>query len=392
MRIAFTLIGGKKWTGGYNYLRNLLTALSKSQMNRVTSVLFVGQDVPEAEVIDFFSIPNVKVVRTPILNFSRKHELLIRSLVFGRDVYLAELFRKHCIDVVFEAAQYFGWRLDVPAIAWMPDFQHRIFPELFSKFMWWKREFGFQAQVLSGRTIMLSSNDARNDCERYYPSTKGRTSTVHFAVDVSSPIFYEEARGLADSYGLPEHFFFLPNQFWKHKNHKLVLDALSILKQRGKKIVVVCSGAQEDPRDPSYFPDFLRKIEENRLSDNILLLGLVPYSHLIMLMRASSALLNPSLFEGWSTTVEEARAIGTPMVLSDLSVHREQMGHSAIYFDRRSADSLANALEGFVPMDREARSQYVADAKKNARERFVSFARDFTILAEQCQSRGRDES
>ena len=41
-------------------------------------------------------------------------------------------------------------------------------------------------------------------------------------------------------------------------------------------------------------------------------------------MCASVALLNPSHFEGWSTTVEEARALGVPMLLSDLDVHLEQ--------------------------------------------------------------------
>ena len=41
-------------------------------------------------------------------------------------------------------------------------------------------------------------------------------------------------------------------------------------------------------------------------------------------MRQSVAVLQPSLFEGWSTTVEEAKSIGKTILLSDIPVHREQ--------------------------------------------------------------------
>ena len=34
-------------------------------------------------------------------------------------------FRAKNIDLVFENARFFGWRLPFPAIAWFPDFQHR---------------------------------------------------------------------------------------------------------------------------------------------------------------------------------------------------------------------------------------------------------------------------
>ena len=61
-------------------------------------------------------------------------------------------------------------------------------------------------------------------------------------------------------------------------------------------------------------------------------------------MVGSVAVLNPSLFEGWSTTVEEARALQVPMVLSDLPVHQEQADGIARFFDRTSASSLADAL------------------------------------------------
>ena len=62
-------------------------------------------------------------------------------------------------------------------------------------------------------------------------------------------------------------------------------------------------------------------------------------------MRGAVAIVNPSLSEGWSTNVEEARALGVPMVLSDIAVHREQAGDRAVFFDADSAIAAAGAME-----------------------------------------------
>ena len=120
---------------------------------------------------------------------------------------------------------------------------------------------------------MLSSDDARNDCERFYPSTCGRTHVVRFAVPFSSAIDATSARVVADGYGLPETFFFLPNQFWKHKNHECVIRALQSLKARGREVVVAVSGKQSDPRDPEHFPKLQRLIESSGLRAKLPVVG-----------------------------------------------------------------------------------------------------------------------
>lgn len=382
-RVAFTLIGGNNWTGGYNYLFNLLSALTKYQADRITPVLFVGEQCGK-EMDSLLAIHGVEVVITLFLNEKRRKTSLLQALGWGRDSGMQKLFKQHRIDLVFESAQFWGWRLGIPAIAWIPDFQHKVLPHLFSRGAWWKREIGFRIQVASGRTIMLSSEDARQDCEHYYPSTRGRTRTVHFAVPPGQDFSFEHARTIADSYGLPEQFLFLPNQFWRHKNHLLVLEALAILKQRGKSIVVAASGKQADPRDPGYFPAVMEQLEQHGLQQEFRLLGLIPYAHIGMLMRASAAMLNPSLFEGWSTTVEEARVLGTPMVLSDLSVHKEQMGDQAIYFARNSAPSLADVLEKFVVLDESQRQSLQEKARVVALDKVEKFSENFARLAEDC--------
>ena len=85
-------------------------------------------------------------------------------------------------------------------------------------------------------------------------------------------------------------------------------------------------------------------IEELDLGDRFRILGLIPRRDVVSLLRSCKCLINPSLFEGWSSTVEEARAFGVPMLLSDIPVHREQMGDEATYFDPEDASDLAQKL------------------------------------------------
>jgi len=384
MRIAFPLIGGKEWTGGRNYLFNLIRALVKHYPSAVTPVLFYGQDVDSEEISSFAGLAGVELVSDSSFDRRRRFYSLAQAVAFGVDRRIRGLLIKNRIDVVFETAQFFGTRLNIPTIAWIPDFQHRHLPQLFPPFARLKREFGFRAQIYAGRFIMLSSQDARQDCEYFYTATKGRTHAVHFAVPPPAAVDFAKARKIADNYDLPEYFFYLPNQFWVHKNHLLVAEALSILRKQGRKVVVAASGNNQDPRNPRYFQRLCEKIDALGVRDEFRLLGLIPYDHLGALMRSCTALLNPSLFEGWSTTVEEARSLGVPLILSDLSVHREQAGDSGNYFDPKSASSLAQALVSITPISRSERSILEATAAGQSEIRVRAFADQFLELAMCC--------
>ena len=380
IRVGFTLIGGKNWTGGYNYLLNLLQVLSTEAPDALAPVLFAGLDVPDAELAPFAAIPGCEIVRAPGFNESSRPRTLLRSLLLGRDAAIHRLLNAARLDVAFESAVFLGWRLPIPAIAWIPDLQHRFLPQLFSRGAWWRRELGFRAQIGSGRTVMCSSEDTRQACETIYPGTRGRVFAVRFRVRAALPLSQTKAREVACRHGLPDQYFFMPNQFWLHKNHQMVVQALRLLRDRGVDRCIVASGRQMDPRHPDQVPRLLAQVKAAGLEQHFIAPGLLPYSDLMPLMQASTALLNPSLFEGWSTTVEEARAAGVPMLLSDLAVHKEQAGDSATYFDRHSAVSLADAMARFQPLskaDREARSAaaYV-EAQVNVRQ----FAQDFLKL------------
>jgi glycosyltransferase involved in cell wall biosynthesis len=384
MRVAFLLIGGSNWTGGRNYLVNLLGLLAQYEASTTSPVLFVGTDVDQAELQPLRALDGVEIIFSSAFDRVRSWRSMCSALTLGSDIAITGQFKEARIDVVFESARYFGWRIGLPTLAWIPDFQHRHLKRLFGFSAYWKRELGFLAQVHSNRTVVLSSQNAQADCHKFYPSTVGRTSVVRFSVPASPTIDEVSAKRIASTYGLPERFYYLPNQFWVHKNHGVVVSALALLQAEGIRMTVAVSGQQHDPRDPLYFPALQRAIAASGVSDRFILLGLIPSEHVRALMIAADALLNPSKFEGWSTTVEEARANGVPLILSDIGVHREQAQDQAVYFNPSNSTELAVLLKHYKPLSVEERRQRRSRAATEATARVAGFAKDFVGAVRTC--------
>ena len=275
---------------------------------------------------------------------ARSSRGVVGALLLGRNAAMQSLCECSGCDVVFEAADYLGWRFSRPCLAWVPDFQDRHLPQLFSSWGRHRRSFGLRLQLLTGRTVLLSSEDAQNDCEKFYPRSKQRTAVARFAVQPALQPG-ENDPALVSVLHLPPRFFYLPNQYWLHKNHARVIDAMGLLRDRGVAAVVASSGNPKDPRHAGYFAELQSKVTAQGLDANFLFLGNVSAREVAVLMRSAIAVLNPSLCEGWSTTVEEAKSIGARLILSDLKVHREQTLSQAEFFDPRDSESIATTLE-----------------------------------------------
>ena len=346
--LGMPLIGDGQWAGGINYQRTVLQLISGPLADRVSARVIVSPEQAALAQDSFgpwLEVPPIIDARAAGAGMGRRAAM---ALLTGCDRPFAALMAEHGIDVVFENARFFGARFPVPALAWMPDFQHRHLAHLFSRRAWWKRDIGFRAQTLGRRIVLLSSESAERDCLRFYPRTKGRTAVARFAPQVDLAAVQVRAGGMHAAYGLPERFFYMPNHFWGHKNHALVAAALRHLRdQRGTLDgipPVIMSGPMKDYRDTDLFDRVMEASRADGLAPWFRHLGLIPFVDVLTLNAAADAVINPSFFEGWATSVEEAKCLGTPLILSDLPVHREQAPDAA-FFDPNNAAALARCLE-----------------------------------------------
>jgi glycosyltransferase involved in cell wall biosynthesis len=266
--------------------------------------------------------------------------------LFGFDAVLLGLVKGYRINLL----SHLGWLENdalgkwarIPVLPWMPDFQHRRLPKFFTAEECADRD-SYVARSRQCGHLLLSSQSAEADFRRFYPELEPvQTHILRFScasiVDMD-PLSREE---LGTRYPVHDPYFFLPNQFWQHKNHAVVVEAL---RQTPPEIRVICTGPMEDRRDPGYVPGLLEKVKQAGLEERFVCLGTVPYLTLVSLMHHSLAVVQPSLFEGWSTTVEESKAMRKRIILSNIDVHLEQAPERGEYFSPESPEQLASCLK-----------------------------------------------
>jgi glycosyltransferase involved in cell wall biosynthesis len=283
------------------------------------------------------------------------------------------LAQQHGINVLLPLLDLPPWRVVQRTIGWIPDFQHLHLPEFFSGSDLQKRNTTCRRLAEKATVVMLSSQSAHDDFAMFAPEYADKGRVLPFP----SLMAFEELTGdpvaTRKKFNLPEKFALVANQFWAHKNHALVVEALAKLQSKGINVPIVMTGLPSDHRDPANknFSTLLQAIATAGLNNQITILGLVPFNDLVSLMRSAALIIQPSRFEGWSTVVQDAVALGRPLLCSDIAVHREQVPRALGFFPTDRADVLAELLEAHWK-DLEPGPNYALEQQSLANERDFS--------------------
>jgi glycosyltransferase involved in cell wall biosynthesis len=255
------------------------------------------------------------------------------------------LAQHNSINVLLPLLDLPPWRIVPSTIGWIPDFQHVHLPEFFSESDLLKRNTTYRRLAEKATVVMLSSHAAHGDFAMFAPEYAGKGRVMPFPSLLAFEELAADPVTTRTRFNLPEKFALVANQFWAHKNHALVVRALASLKDL--KVPVVMTGLPSDHRDPANknFSALLQEIAAAGLNQQITILGLVPYNDLVNLMRTAALIIQPSRFEGWSTVVQDAVALGRPLLCSDIAVHREQVPRALGFFPTDRANVLAELLE-----------------------------------------------
>ena len=345
-RLGLIFINDEQWVGGTYYTINLVHALN------------VLTEVDKPEIVVFSNVEDFtklqKETQYPYLKYEpfEQGNLDILSRLINK--ITSKFFRltvfkqqyKGYLDALF-IMQRSGYLESIPIekrIYWIPDFQDKHYAEFFTQEGLAKKHERSQWIADHAINIILSSRAVKKDWEEFYPNFKGRTNVVHFAV--THPDYDSlEISELIKKFNLPEKYFFAPNQFWAHKNHMVLIKAAEILKRDGKPVTIAFSGKENDNRNPGYTEKLKAYVKENNLDDVIYFLGFLDRREQLKLMKNAIAVIQPSLFEGWSTVIEDAMAMNQTVIAGDLDVNYEQLGEMGVFFDRNEPTALANKVQ-----------------------------------------------
>lgn len=324
------------WMGGINYFRSLIAAFSLVEQSDVELILFCEKK----GVFDVAHLNNVRLVVVPQL-LSRKLSRRIVNKVLGVNYALYNALKKEGVDILSHAQV--NRRLSYRTMWWKPDFQEKHYPEFFSEKDLTLRDEAVINNAKNG-SLLFSSHDAKNDFIKFYGLLATQPMHVlNFVPELTVDNLQDDSASIAsvkDKYGISGDYFFLPNQFWKHKNHELVIRALLA---QDNPLQVVATGALNDYRGGKHI-DLIKTLLEKDKDKRFNLLGLISRHELNLLMKGAIAVINPSRFEGWSTTVEEAKYQGKRLILSDIPVHHEQNPVDAVYVQCDDVDGMISAM------------------------------------------------
>jgi glycosyltransferase involved in cell wall biosynthesis len=378
IRVGFHPIGGSDWIGGRCYLWNLLRAILLVEDRRLQPVLITRRDQGRELLL-----PGVErftcggALDSSLANVAGNYAALL-----GCNYVHQYWMRRAAVDVFSHSVAPLGGRARVPWIYMIHEVQHRRYPEFFSALGRFEREWMFRTALDHADAVIVSCRSSRQILLQAYG---GCAERVRVLPDVSSPRVpldkLPTREELRRRFGVPQKYFHLPNQFWKHKNHSLVVEALADARRREPDMVVVAAGAKEDPRHPRHYDELMSRVHKLGLRDHFRHVGLIAHHDVIALMRYSVAVINPSLFEGRSLTVGEAKSLGKRILLSDIEAHREQDPPLARFFAPDDPDALAMLLiETWRSFDPAAEESAMAEAARNLPERMRAFGHAYQDL------------
>jgi glycosyltransferase involved in cell wall biosynthesis len=162
----------------------------------------------------------------------------------------------------------------------------------------------------------------------------------------------------------PEPFFYYPASVSPHKGHAVLLAAVRLLAARGLHFQVILSGHGTD----TLAADAEKANAALFASGRVIGLGYVDATTVERNFLQASAVVLPSLYEGFGLPLAEALASGTPVICSDLPTYREQIGRlGAAEFVQivpaGDANSLARAMAARIALGEPDRQDRLAIAQ-----------------------------
>jgi glycosyltransferase involved in cell wall biosynthesis len=209
-----------------------------------------------------------------------------------------------------------------PAVVSLLDIQHVFFPEFFSRMELAYRRVVYGWSLRRARTVVAISHHVKETLVERLGLEADRVVVIHLGLD--HDLFHPDGAE-------PRRPFLLyPANPWPHKNHERLFEAFARVRSARPELRLILTGSG------------LERL--GRVPEGVDLRGRIPREDLAELYRTASALVFPSLYEGFGQPPLEAMASATPVAVSRAGSLPEVCGDAALYFEPTSVDEIAEAI------------------------------------------------
>lgn len=263
---------------------------------------------------------------------------------------LTKALRREACDLwIFPSQDRWIYQLPVPALGVVHDLMHRYeqrFPEICSPLQYRRRDYHYAQICRWAKGVLVDSRVGQAQVCESYGIDPGKAHVLPFV----APKYMRapgSPPGFDARYRLPERFIFYPAQFWEHKNHKGLIQAVHHLKDRVPDLKLVLVGSKKNGYEST-----ARLVRDLGLEDRVTMLGYVPDADMPEIYRRARAMVMPTFCGPTNIPPLEAFTVGCPVALSHAYGMPEQVGESALTFDPNSVEAIADAITRLWTDDR----------------------------------------
>lgn len=207
-----------------------------------------------------------------------------------------------------------------PSVVTLHDLQHLDLPQMFPRSELLFRRVVWHRSIRAADRVIVLSEFVRDRAVATLGLDAARIRVVPSGIDHAT---------LAPGPREREPFLLYPARRWPHKNHERLFEAFELVRRERPELRLVLTGGGDGGAG---------------LPDGVESRGRLPWPELVHLMQHASALVFPSLYEGFGLPPLEAMACGLPVCSSNAGALPETVGGAARLFDPYDPRAIADAV------------------------------------------------
>ncbi|MGI5828456.1 MAG: glycosyltransferase family 4 protein [Patescibacteria group bacterium] len=224
--------------------------------------------------------------------------------------------------------------------------------------------FTINSAVKKARKIITPSLFTKDQVASHYPETQNKIEVVYEGVDhtyISKP--KKPGSSVLKIMGLSRPFFIYTGSAYPSKNLPVLLEALKTLTDNGKSVSLVIACARD-----AFWKKLEKDVKAKALEEYVKLPGRLSDTELRSLYLEASALIVPSLMEGFGLPGLEAMSVGCPVIASNAGSLPEVYGSAATYFHPQDFAELSKQMEKMILLDPNDREKLGLQGKLQAQK------------------------
>jgi glycosyltransferase involved in cell wall biosynthesis len=227
-----------------------------------------------------------------------------------------------------------------PTVVTIFDLQHLALPGFFSRAERFHRRWAYEGAARAATRVITASDYSRARLIEAAGVKADRVDVVPLGIDHARfrPGPRDADADLLRGLELPERFLVYPANLWPHKNHRRLVEALALARDRDIELVLT-------GQDYGRLRRLTAEARAAGVAERVRHLGYLDRDAVPALYRAALAMVFPSLYEGFGSPPLEAMACGCPVAASASGSLGEVAGGAALGFDPESAESIAEAID-----------------------------------------------